>query len=114
MWNTPTTEQLKGIPKLYETESIPTNDKIIYLHFFVGACDWYIAEYDGNDIFWGFANLGNPVNAEWGYISFNELQEAKTYSTMTDEQGGKELKIPIEVDFDLHWKPKRFGDISIR
>ena len=113
MWNTPTTEQLRRIPKLYETENIPPNDKIIYLHFFVGACDWYIAEYDGKDTFWGYANLGDSELAEWGNISFSELQELKTYANMIDERGGKELKITVEVDFDLHWTPKRFRDIQV-
>ena len=49
MWNTPTKEELAKIPRLYETENIPLKDKIIHLHFFIGGCDWYIAEYDGED-----------------------------------------------------------------
>ena len=40
MWNTPTTDRLSKIPKLYETEHIPLQDKLIYLHFFIGGCDW--------------------------------------------------------------------------
>ena len=78
MWNTPSKERLAKIPKLYETEHIPLKDKLIYLHFFIAGCDWYIAEYDGNDLFWGFAILNNDHhNAEWGYISFNELKALK-------------------------------------
>ena len=45
MWNMPTEEELAKIPMLYETENIPLMDKIIHLHFFIGGCDWYIAEY---------------------------------------------------------------------
>ena len=45
MWNTPTKEELAKIPRLYETENIPLKDKIIHMHFFIGGCDWYIAEY---------------------------------------------------------------------
>jgi len=56
MWNQPTRQRLAKIPKLYETENIPLKDKLIYLHFFIGDCDWYIAEFDG-DLFWGFAIL---------------------------------------------------------
>ena len=78
MWNIPSKERLEKIPKLYETESIPLEDKIIHLHFFIGGCDWYIAEYDGEDIFWGFACLNQDLqNAEWGYIPFSELKEIK-------------------------------------
>ena len=92
MWNESTKEQLARIPKLYETEDIAPEDKLIYLHFFLGGSDWYIAEYDGEDTFFGYAILnGDTEMAEWGYISFRELRE---------------LKIPpgFEVDCDLFWK----------
>jgi hypothetical protein len=69
MWNEPTKERLATIPRLYETENIPIKDKPIYLHFFIGGCDWYIAEFDGDDIFFGFAILNNDYEmAEWGYV----------------------------------------------
>ena len=78
MWNIPSKEGLAKIPKLYETENISPKDKLIYLHFFLGGCDWYIAEYDGEDTFFVFAILNNDLqNAEWGYISFRELKEIK-------------------------------------
>lgn len=78
MWNIPSKERLEKIPKLYETESIPLEDKMMHLHFFIGGCDWYIAEYDGVDLLWGFAILNNDLqNAEWGYIPFSELKEIK-------------------------------------
>ena len=78
MWNTPTEDRLSKIPKLYETEHVPLQEKLIHLHFFIGSCDWYVAEYDGEDIFWGFAILNHDFqNAEWGYISFSELKSVK-------------------------------------
>jgi hypothetical protein len=78
MWNEPTKDRLSGIPRLYETEHIPLEDKEIHLHFFIGGCDWYVAEYDGEDIFFGFAILNNDFqNAEWGYCSFSELKSIK-------------------------------------
>jgi hypothetical protein len=77
MWNIPTKERLDKIPKLYETEGTELKDKLIYLHFFIGGCDWYVAEYDGEDIFFGYAILNDPINAEWGYISFSELKDLK-------------------------------------
>ncbi len=78
MWNEPNKERLAQIPKLYETEHIPLKDKLIYLHFYIASCDWYIAEFDGNDLFWGYAILNNDhINAEWGYISFSELKDIK-------------------------------------
>lgn len=78
MWNEPSKERLARIPKLYATEHIPLKNKQIHLHFFIGGCDWYIAEYDGDDLFWGFACLnGDLQNAEWGYVSFSELKAIK-------------------------------------
>ena len=78
MWNEPSKKRLDQIPKLYETERVPIQDKLIYLHFFIGDCDWYIAEYDGGDLFFGFAILNNDIEmAEWGYISFSELKDIK-------------------------------------
>lgn len=76
MWNIPTQERLEKIPKLYETEKIPLKEKDVYLHFFIGGCDWYIVEYDKkNEIFFGYAIInGDFMNAEWGYISFIELR----------------------------------------
>ena len=75
MWNTPTRKQLDRIPRLYETEHIPAEEKLIYFHFFIGGCDWYITEYDGDDLFFGFAILnGDYEMAEWGYVSFAELK----------------------------------------
>ena len=101
MWNVPSAKRLEKIPRLYETESIPLGDKLIYLHFFIGGCDWYIAEYDGEDLFWGYAILnGDYQNAEWGYISFSEL---------------KDIKIGfVEIDCELedYWKVKKASEIK--
>jgi hypothetical protein len=102
MWNIPTKRRLEKIPKLYETEDIPLTDKLIYLHFFIGGCDWFIAEHDGEDLFWGYAILNDDhLNAEWGYISFEEL---------------KSLKISgwLEIDCELeeHWQVKKASEIE--
>ena len=78
MWNTPGRKLLYKIPRLYETETIPSGDKLIYLHYFIGDCDWFIAEYDGDDLFFGFAILNSDFEmAEWGYISFAELKSIR-------------------------------------
>ena len=95
----PTKDCLDKIPRLYETEAIDPKDKLIYLHFFIIDSDWYIAEYDGEDIFFGFAILHRDYDmAEWGYMSFGEFQEIKVLS--------------IEVDSDLYWDPVPAGSIE--
>ena len=92
MWNAPTKEQLNKIPKLYETEHIPTEEKIIHLHMFIGGADWFIAECDeAGEICFGFAIIDNPREAEWGYLSLSEIRAVNI--------GG------IEVDNDIYWTP---------
>ena len=100
MWNTPTKHQLDRIPRLYETEHIPAEEKLIFLHFFISGSDWYIAEYDGDDLFFGFAILnGDYEMAEWGYISFSEL---------------KSISIDgLEIDCEMDWTPKKTSDIDL-
>ena len=103
MWNVPSKERLAKIPKLYETEHIPLKDKIVYLHFFIGGCDWFICEGDGDDLFWGFCVLNNDLEmAEWGYVSFSELKSIK-------------LQGWIEVDCELeeYWKVRKASEIEI-
>ncbi len=94
MWNEPSENILSKIPKLYETEGIELKEKLIYLHFFIGSCDWYVTEYDGENVFFGFAILNNDLeNAEWGYVSFSEL---------------KSISIGIcQVDCEMNWKVRK-------
>jgi hypothetical protein len=61
MWNMPSQSRLDKILRLYETEHIATQDKLIYLHFFIGGSDWYAAEFDGDDNFFGFVVLNGVV-----------------------------------------------------
>lgn len=98
MWAKPSKEEIERIPKLYEQDGEHTADKFVYLHFFVGSCDWYITEFDGENDFFGFAILGDPEMAEWGYISFTELKEFKG-------------QYGLEVDTDKHWEIKKVKDI---
>jgi hypothetical protein len=81
-------------------------DPIVHLHYFVGACDWYIYEKDKGapddkpEDFQsqarGYANLGDPQNAEVGYISLPEMFAAA----------------PVELDF--HWKPEPLSKIRAK
>ncbi|MGV8080987.1 MAG: DUF2958 domain-containing protein [Syntrophales bacterium] len=103
MWNEPSKERLERIPRLYETEDTPLPAKMIHLHFFIGGCDWYIAEYDGGDLFWGFACLnGDLQNAEWGYISFAELKGIKVNGWLE-----------IDCESEDFWRVKPASDIEL-
>ncbi len=101
MWNKEKTlEVLASLPDLYATEDIPVKDKVVGAHFFIGAADWWIVEHSKEQpgLMFGYACLGDPDCAEWGYIDFNEL-------------AGVKVKPGIEVDFDLHWQPKPVNQI---
>jgi len=100
MWNKPSIEDFKKVPDFYSTENVPLKEKMIFLHFFIGGCDWYAAEYSPEEqCFFGFAILNNDYdNAEWGYFSLRELCD---------------LKIDfVEVDRDLHFKPCKAIEIE--
>ncbi len=99
MWNEPSNEDLGKLPGLYDTEDVPTKEKMLYMHFFLGGADWYAAEFDGEDLFFGFVNLGDPDMAEWGYFSMRELKE------LVAGPG-------IEVDRDLYWQPRPARDVK--
>ena len=104
MWNEPTKERLAKIPGLYETEGICTMDKLIYLHFFIGGSDWYIAEYnEEDDLFWGFAILnGDYQMAEWGYVSFEELKQIRI----------EPLGLEIDCEIEAVWQVRKASEIE--
>ena len=74
MWNKTTANRLTQLPNLYQTENIELKDKIVHLHFFIGGCDWYAVEFDGEDLFFGYTILNQDYHcAEWGYFSLSEM-----------------------------------------
>ena len=99
MWNKPSAEELGGIPKLNESVEISLAEKIIYLHFFLGGTDLYVAEFDGDDRFFGFVILnGDRENAEWGYFSLKEIEKIKVKG--------------IEFDRDLFWEKRPANEVD--
>jgi hypothetical protein len=78
---------------------IKLKDKRNYLHCFIGRCEWFISEYDGEDLFFGYSIIGNRRFAEWGYISFTEL---------------KQIRVPpgIEVDCEFFDPPLKASEIE--
>jgi len=100
LWPKPSKKDLERIPPLYSTEDIPFEDKVIYGHFFLGASDWYIAEYDPEKkLFFGYTVLNEDYdNAEWRYISYDELLVLK-------------VGPGFEVEWDRYWEPKKAREI---
>lgn len=86
------------IPKLYETESTPLEQKVIHQRYQLNSVGfyWLIAEYNPIEgLAFGYANLNNDDFAEWGYISIPELKENG-------------------VTLDKTWKPCTFKEAKER
>jgi len=101
MLNTPTATRLARLPRLYQTENTPISDKAHPSPFFIGSCDWFIAEYDGDDLIFGFAVLGGDwQNAEWGYISFNELKDVRAHGVLH-----------VDCELEHYWKVRKSSEV---
>lgn len=101
MWNVPSQERLDRIPRFYANEHLPLEEKQVHLHFFLGGCDWYIVEFDGDDLFFGYAILNDDLEcSEWGYVSFDELKSLTVGA--------------LEVDCELeeYWGEKKVREIE--
>jgi len=99
MWNEPSIDELSAIPELHETKEIPFKNKLIYLHFSIFDCDWYIAEYEKDNTFLAFVNfIGGSRKGEWMYVNFNDLKDISL--------AGK------EVESDISWKPCKASKID--
>jgi len=79
------------LPKTYEQEG-KGDSAVIYLHYFIGNCNWYIIEKDSEQEqlqTFGIADLG--YGPEYGYISIEEL-----------------LENGVELDF--HYEPRTVAE----
>jgi len=85
-----------NMPNLCETENVKCEEKIIYQVYYLASVQflWLIAEYDPDQkMAFGFANLNDDLNAEWGDIYIPELLKA----------GARQVK---------GWVPRRFSEIK--
>lgn len=91
-----TKELSAKIPKLYSQEEV--EDPIVVAHYFspyARQADWFVIEWDGEDLMFGLADLGYP---ELGYWTLTELESARRGS------------LPL-VERDLHWTPVPLSEV---
>ncbi len=84
----------ESIPRLYETENIPIEDKVVHRRYEIKEIGffWLIVEFDRKEnLAFGYANLDDDSFAEWGYISIAEL-------------------LVNGAALDPDWKPCKFSD----
>lgn len=85
-------------PGLYSTEDTPVGDKLIVAHYFGGAADWWVTEYDPDEnIGFGYVSLGLGGD-EWGIFSFAEMEGVRT-------------TMGLIIERDLYWEVKKVRDI---
>jgi hypothetical protein len=58
----------------------------------IGAGTWYIYEHIEDDIYMCFANLGDPMMAEMGTVSLDELMSLR-------------LPMGLHIERDMHFDP---------
>lgn len=103
----PPPDVLVDLPALYSTERTPAPDKVVHVHYFVGPADWWIVEMNPADgLAFGYACLGDPDLAEWGYVSVEELAGLQVAQPMRfiDREGKAHTEhLTSVVERDEHW-----------
>ncbi len=107
---------LEAIPALYATEDTPEREKVVHRHYFAGACDWWVVEVDSIDrpqLAFGYACLGDPAMAEWGYIDLHELAGIfRPPSFGEPHPGGVTMVVPpLIVERELGWATCPAGEV---
>lgn len=94
-----TAEIRARLPKLYATDGVPADKKMLQAKFFfpAGRATWFATEFDGEDEFFGYvvSPLGEDCD-EWGYFSLKELEGVR--------------RGPLKVERDIYWQPKTFAE----
>jgi len=93
------TEELKKtIPAMYSSESTKLEDKTVYAKFFTPDSNWtwFILEFDGEDTLFAMVD---GHEKELGNVSLSELESVRG-------------PLGLKVERDLHFTPKRYGDIE--
>ena len=88
---------LSKLPKLYATEDVAMDDKIVQVKFFnpYGSGTWLITEYDPEErLAFGYCQIQEP---EWGYVSLDELESLMF------------LGRP-RIERDIYFTPKKFSE----
>lgn len=96
-------------PPIYSTEDIPSDEKIVYEHYFIPGTnvDYFVLEYDEtNDEIFCFAELIQGCG-ELGYSSLKEMEQVKVSVPVRIE--GITLYMEVGIERDAHWSPIPLG-----
>jgi len=96
----PPMDILEKIPRLYEDEDTPLEQKMIWVHYYspYNGWHWYVTEYDPDTrIFFG---LVHGYFEEWGSFSLDEFEEINR-----DKPGA--------IVLDNDWVPKTVREAGL-
>jgi len=84
-----TEEIRKKLPEIGETSELKREEVKVPLKLFnpCGSWTWYVTEFDGEDLFFGYVDGDFP---ELGYFSLRELE-------------GVTLPFGLKIERDMHW-----------
>lgn len=87
------------LPRLYETEEVDLDDKVLQVKFFTPLSNWtwYVVEYDPESK--TFFGLVDGLEKEWGYFSLEELESVQE-------------RFGLKIERDLYFKPTKYKDLS--
>ena len=100
-----TADLRKTLPTMGASESAPDVDAVVlHAKFFSpygnGRMTWWVAEFDGDDTFFGVVDLGMG-GPEWGYFSLSELESV-------DVPGFRGLQA---VERDVSFRPAAWVEV---
>lgn len=97
----------KSLPPLYAQDALGWNATVhVKLFNAYGAGTWFITEFDGADIFFGYVAGLTPGGDEFGYFSLRELESLEA------RIGGKAIPGLQAIEREIDFTPKRLCDIA--
>jgi hypothetical protein len=95
-------ELAKRIPLLGSNQSIPLEDKTVFVKFLCPDLSWrwYVIEYDGDNTFFGIVMAGEHAIA--GQFTLSELESLEFRGENNNEPG---------VEFDQYFRPKTLSKL---
>lgn len=95
-------ELKESLPKLFATEAIALQDKLVVAKYFTPDSNWawYAVEGSPEEDNFLFFGLVNGFEREWGYFSLNELASVRG-------------PFGLQVERDLHFKPQTIKQLKL-
>ena len=102
----------KKIPRLYATDGMPESGRAVHTKYFAGTgWTFYPVEYDPvQRLFFGLV-YNPPYDPELGYMSLDEMEQAKIPMRVRDSATGKQYVFTTFTERDKWWRPKTLAQI---